>query len=1271
MTPEGSPSMAMPTGDDAPARAAALDPGRSFIVRAPAGSGKTALLIQRLLRLLAEVDAPEEIVAITFTRKAAAEMRERLLGALRLGEEEAAPDKPLERELWTLAREALAHAARRGWSVLRHPNRLRIQTFDAFCHAVARQHPWRSGLGGPVQPAEDPEPLYREAARATLGLLDSGAPEAVPVAHLLRHRDVRVGQVEDLLVQMLARRDQWLRHLPPQEQGAAGHGWALGSAGAASLRAALEAALARIITEALADLRREAEAAARRLAAGDSGGAGMLARHCARLAAHAVRGAESGLAQVLAPAAKLTDLPGNALDDLSAWRALATLLLTRQGTWRKPGGINARLGFPPGRAGTPEGNMKADMQELLGALEGEEPLRENLARLERLPSPAYTDAQWETLGALAALLRWATGRLRESFAAGGVVDFAEIAQAAERVAADWNPASNGAAQGGAGRDDSGEGGGKGGTEDGGEGSGIRHLLVDEFQDSSHGQFRLLELLAQRWQAGDGRTLFLVGDPMQSIYRFREADVGLFLEAERRGIGGVRLEALRLKRNFRARPGIVAQTNRTFAAVFPAEPDALRGAVPYAPSQAARPEPPAGQGPSAAAVELHPVIVASDAGGGDGEEREAALVADLAREALAEQMAGQGSSGKGSVAILVQARSHLSAILPALARAGVPLQAVALDPLDHRPAVLDLLSLTRALLSPGDRIAWLAVLHAPWCGLGLADLESLTHAAGERTLWEALSLAKPDRPAAPAAAGLGGATGPAGAAGHSSAVRGPMAVSEPGVRRIARLRKALEPAVSELGRVSLRRTVEGAWLALGGPACMAAADGGDVRAFFDVLDGLDAEGAAPSPEELGRRLARLRSVPGAAEGPVVQVMTIHEAKGLEFDTVILPGLHRATAQDTRPLLRWLERPTARGSDLVLAPIPSLWAPLGELAAQTGAQADPIQRYLDDVEQARAEHERRRLLYVACTRAKERLHLLGVARHDGEGVKPPRARTLLAALWPAVEGEFGTAPHAAPVPRTHIAAEAAAAAPQPARASGSGSGAATTGAADGSLAGRRLAADWRLPALESRAADKGPEAAETSAAEAVVFHRAGPRARLVGTVVHALMQRIAQEGLDSWDGAPLAGRRETLRRLLIRAGLVGPELEAATERVLQALGQALADPRGRWALGPHSEARSEWELTVQVDGRSRRIAPDRTFVDADGARWIVDYKTGSHAGGSLDEFLDQERERYRPQLERYARALRNLDARRPIRCGLYFPLARSADGAGGWREWEFRA
>ena len=129
------------------------------------------------------------------------------------------------------------------------------------------------------------------------------------------------------------------------------------------------------------------------------------------------------------------------------------------------------------------------------------------------------------------------------------------------------------------------------------------------------------------------------------------------------------------------------------------------------------------------------------------------------------------------------------------------------------------------------------------------------------------------------------------------------------------------------------------------------------------------------------------------------------------------------------------------------------------------------------------------------------------------------------------------------------------------------------------------------------------------------------------------------------------------------MAAAELDAAVARVEQAVRDLLADPRGQWILSDqHRAARSEYPLSGVVDGAVRRYVVDRTFIDADGTRWIIDYKTGRHEGGDLDAFLDREQERYRPQLEQYAR-LFALREDRPIRLGLYFPFLR------GWREWEF--
>ncbi|MFS8087026.1 MAG: UvrD-helicase domain-containing protein, partial [Acidobacteriota bacterium] len=194
----------MRTADQA-ARAAALDPTRSFIVQAPAGSGKTELLIQRYLRLLTTVERPEEVVAMTFTRKAAGEMKERVLKAL-AGAKLPAPDTAHQRLTWTLARELAAHAVRCGWELEAHPTRLAIQTIDAWCAKLTRAAPLSAGLGLISGVAEDAAALYAEAARRTV----LSQPLAIPIARLLGHLDNRIDRLIDLIAGMLGHRDQWL-----------------------------------------------------------------------------------------------------------------------------------------------------------------------------------------------------------------------------------------------------------------------------------------------------------------------------------------------------------------------------------------------------------------------------------------------------------------------------------------------------------------------------------------------------------------------------------------------------------------------------------------------------------------------------------------------------------------------------------------------------------------------------------------------------------------------------------------------------------------------------------------------------------------------------------------------------------------------------------------------------------------------------------------------------------------------------------------------------
>jgi len=1093
---------------DLAARRAALDPARSFIVQAPAGSGKTELLIQRYLRLLATVEHPEEIVAITFTRKASGEMRERVLAALLDARAGKRGETEHEKTTLALAVAALARDAANGWGVTDNPARLRIQTIDSLCAALTRQMPMLSRFGSQPESIEDASELYAEAARATIELVEGGDAAAQDIAGLLAHLDNDVGRIEGLLADMLGRRDHWLRHV---------HGRG---------RDELESALRNARRDALGRLRRA-------LPPG-------LAAELKAIAHFAFGNLERGKFG----------------DDAECWTQLAGLLLTEKDQWRKA--LTKNQGFPASKPAQPWKERSLALFETMGA---HDVFRAALADMRRLPPEAYSDEQWNVLGAITRLLPLAAAQLRLVFQARGQVDFTEVAQRAVLALGEIGEPSDLALA---------------------LDYRVRHLLVDEFQDTSISQFELVARLTTGWEPGDGRTVFAVGDPMQSIYRFREAEVGLFLRARAAGIAGIALESIALSANFRSQAGIVEWVNATFGQVMPAREDVGTGSVPYTASSPTR------DALRGEAVTIHPFF------NGD-RVAEAAQVAGLVAEA-------QRGNSEGTVAILVRNRGHLHEIVPKLKDAGLRFRAIEIEPLGHRPVVQDLLALTRALSHPADRLAWLAALRAPWCGLTLADLDRLAGGEAERTVWELMN--------------------------DGARVE---ALSADGRERLERVRAVLAESLGDRCRGSLRTRVAGAWFALSGPACVeSVTDLEDAEIYFDHLEAHEEAGEIADPGVFEEGLADLYALPDLQAGEQLQIMTIHKAKGLEFDTVIVPGLGRAPRADEARLLAWMEQPRedGNGTDLLLAPI-----------RETGADDDPIFRWLRKLEAEKERLESGRLLYVAATRAKRRLHLLGDAglKADDDGVlavKAPGERTLLSQLWPLVASFYEKA-----------AAHHVEAAPAPAE-----------NPLDQSL--RRIVSGWQPPAPPPRVAWTAPPDAPRARDE-IEFSWVGETARHVGSVVHRWLQRIAEDGLASWDAARIRSLQQVFRGELVACGLEADAVKAGTERVAATLIQTLTDERGRWLLGAHDNAQSELRLTGAAADGIVNIVMDRTFVDEHGVRWIVDYKTGGHEGGDIEAFLDREQERYRAQLERYAALMKARDAR-PIKLGLYFPLL------GGWRE-----
>lgn len=1127
---------------DQHAREQALDIRQSFIVQAPAGSGKTGLIVQRYLVLLARVKEPEEIIAITFTRKAAGEMRERIIEVLRSAQTDPAPDNEHARYTWNLAKQALKQNSDRGWCLLEQPARLRIQTIDSLCAMLARQMPMLSNFGATPEITDRPDELYQIAAINTIAELETGEGWSDAVAHLVAHLDNRLDRLQALLVSMLARRDQWLRHVADPEHPRLER---------ANMESALNRAIESVINEVVDSVP-------------DGLGASLIPL------IHFAAGNLSEDSSVIAGLQDTESLPGANLEDLSVWGAIAELMLTGEGKWRKVS--NKSQGFlSPGEGKTAEEKvlfkeMKSNMTELLKSMSEKEAFRLALYSVKGLAGVKYRESDWETLEALFDLLRLSAAQLEVVFREKGQVDYAGMSQAAARalgtseeptdlaLALDYR---------------------------------INHLLVDEFQDTSFNQYTLLERLTAGWVQGDGRTMFLVGDPMQSIYRFREAEVGLFLEAREQGIGQVKLTPLQLEVNFRSQQGIVDWINRHFPSVLAKQDDIVSGAVLYAASKAHHKKQPG------SAVTIHPFI-------GRNDHAEAEKILTLIQEA-------KEAHPDGTTAVLVRGRTHLVEILKQLNIAGARFRAVEIESLAHCPVIQDLLALTRCLLHTADRVAWLSVLRAPWCGLTLADLHTLVSDEKYRTVPDLLQDA--NRRAQ---------------------------ISQDGRDRLESLWFILHEALASRLQQTLRQTVEGVWLAIGGPATVEnETDLEDAEVYLQLLDELDDARDLSDLDELEKQVAKLFSLPDVNADESLQIMTLHKSKGLEFDTVIIPGLGRSPGSGDPQLLYWMERPLEfGGSDLVLAPI-----------KKYAEDENPIASFLQEMEKEKCRYEYGRILYVGATRAKGHLHLLGHVNTKKSKQKEPELSappkdTLLASLWPVVKNDFVTvfshwqAPDEAP--GSEIAKSPAVI--------------------------KRVPGGWKVPAPSESVLIES-KTSESPMGEQVEFSWAGENAKCIGTVVHRLLQEIGRRGVETIVSDSLDHLCKTGRILLSQSGIPQAYLDASMKRVVEALEGAVTSERGRWLLSSaHTEIRSEYPLTAVQAGRVHRMVLDRTFVDELGTRWIIDYKTGMHAGGGLVEFLDSEQERYKNQLEAYARAMQVLDAR-PIQLGLYFPLI------DGWREWSF--
>lgn len=1222
-------------------RQRALDTRGSFLVRAPAGSGKTHLLTTRFLLLLAEVDDPREIVAITFTRAAAAEMRQRILAELQAAaaspQTQAASHPP--DTLREAAHRALHHLRQKQWTLLDYPDQLRIQTIDSFCNSIALRAPllWENllALGGSGNIAANPDSLYRQAARQTIAMLDNGpAHLRAALRALLRLRDTRWSDLEDLLCQMLAERSRWFRDFVFDPANISGSD---------ALRGDLEAPMRRAATE-------------------------LFTRVHALLASHP--GAEAETLSLLRFAAAHLEDEYPIARSLAAWPTLAThsaetlldfhrelawFFLTGEGNWRRS--VNKNNGFPAtSQAATSKERFKA----LVEGLRPHAELRFLLQQAADTLICGYTDDEWQIVLHAFVTLRYAYAQLQLVFAEQAALDYSEQAALALRILRDADHSPTDFAIDFA--------------------SGIRHLLIDEFQDTSRNQYELIDSLVAAWPDLDTRTCFCVGDPMQSIYGFRDSDFELFDRPAQRGFGPERdafgdpnrilLEPVQLTANFRSAPPLVADLNARMRSIFEAPTPAAQTV--FYPAVAARPaathsSPPAAHPSpqSAPRIQLHLRLA-------DPPTQPDWL--PLVRNHLqyAASLRAAASGGRYRIALLARNRTALQLAAQALQSASIAFHADDLIPLSRRSEILDAIALARAALHPQDRLAWASVLRAPWCTLTLAELHTLL-SADDRVI-QSLSIPDALDSRLPSLA-----LDPDRSAALTHCIK---IIRQAGAQR--------HHASTELAGSWLRRL----WQAVGAADATTPQQQRNLELLWSALDQLprgDLDLVERNPSSgWSAILDKLAPTPDPAldRDFGLHLMTIHKAKGLEFEIVLLLDLARKNGTGTPPMLAWLERgiaPSASPSQ-PLGLTEFLIAPIQPRGHSRGRALEWVTRQ----KQLRESAEERRVFYVAATRAREELHLFARATasqlaslaSETNAAKP----SLLQIIAPAFPTEIEQT-----LVDADTSAENAPAQPQPA-----------TPAAPRLL---RL----RIPAPQPTPGE--PLAIAASAPDLEPLYTrilGGLPSRAEGIAVHLLLQHLARAstGADAPTGSLPTSLTLILTAHLRSLGLPAAQAHPLAQHAVAVAQRTAADPLGQWILAPHPHAFTEAAWTGQLrtpDGHTRwtTLRPDRCFLATappalgltdplshanESSWWIIDYKTSgidyktsgidsktsgsqpassaSSSSPSLQQFLADHRRQFAPQLQLYATLLDELlrtgsHPAAPIRLGLYYPHLNHLD------------
>ena len=829
----------------------------SFIVQAPAGSGKTSLLVKRFLNRLLDVKSPKEVLALTFTNKAAAEMAQRL--------KEALEGKSEDNEIKKIVEKISKHALKNKWDE-GYIDSLMVMTIDKLALRLIKQTPILSSSGVNFLTDEDPDDLYRETIRETI---TSNAEN-----HLLfKYFDYDYHKLTEQLLALISKRDQWL----PIVSGLL-----------RSNDKNIEEIYGTYYTNELNIWVEE------------------------KIKPNFTNEDLKELEIIVSYLADNKNI--NRKDKLRSsinyefWFYIRDLILTKSGKQiRKK--IDTSSGFPA----TNEG--KEIKERLLKLIELKNNKFNILIDFFNVTHHKNIVDIYPLITPFCLLLIDMVTRLNEKFKERRIIDFTQIMGNAVEALRDTHLPlildQN-----------------------------ISHILVDEFQDTNESQLIFIELLTQNFAGNPEKSFFAVGDPMQSIYRFRKAEVEIFSRVQKNGISDLKLTSLFLKVNFRSNKNIIDWLNNSFSKAFPLIDDSDEGSVPYSSCESSNDNLEGG-------MEL--IALTCDTKSKTAQyEAEALYVLNLIKDT-------RKSNPDASIAVLTRSKAHLSELITLINKkdTSIPIDAIEMSKILSNQTFQDILCLTKALFDFSDRTNWIAALKSPWCGLSINDLVLLFEKDHKSLVWELINN-----------------------------IDNTSRLDKNSARRLRSFVEVIRENIQYRGRISHRYFVEGIWRQLNGEESMV--DSNDIQNIDLFLELLEEASEILSIDfiKLERLIENKFISKTSIQKNSIKFLTIQKSKGLEFDHVIIPNLNKRTRNEE--------------SDLVLYD-------KSTLSIKNPGSDKNLHSYHAYKERKRLDNEKIRLLYVAMTRAKNKCYLIGTVKKEGDLVIP-NSGTFMNILWPFFSDKF---------------------------------------------------------------------------------------------------------------------------------------------------------------------------------------------------------------------------------------------------------------------------